>query len=168
MRTTYVCFLILFLAIGVGVLNTLVPLRELNHLTLLTLISLLFLRTILPKRFENRIITFLWHFAIIFTIGSLIYPYNKHLAYSYFAGAGVAATFYAFTDKLLYYYGPQITYFWVGLAVGFVLSLTVFRDEVRRNTGLFLLLTLGLGFTTLLIGKLVNYKPFSERLGGVR
>jgi len=167
MRTNYVCLSVLFLAIGVEVLNTLVPLRELNHLTLLILISLLFLRTMLPRRFENRIITFLWHFAIIFTIGSLIYPYNKHLAYSYFAGAGVAATLYAFTDKLLYY-GPQITYSWIGLAVGFVLSLTVFRDEVRRNTGLFLLLTLGLGLATLLIGKLVNYKPFSERLGGVR
>ena len=167
MRTTYVCFLILFLAIGVGVLNTLVPLREMSYLTLLTLISLLFLRAMLPKRFENRAITFLWHFAIIFAIGSLIYPYNKHLAYSYFAGAGVAATFYAFTDKL-FYYAPQITYFGIGLAVGFVLSLTVFRDEARRNTGLFLLLTLGLSFATLLIGKLVNYKPFSERLGGVR
>ncbi len=164
MRTNYVCLSVLFLAIGVGVLNTLVPLRELNHLTLLILISLLFLRTMLPRRFENRIITFLWHFAIIFTIGSLIYPYNKHLAYSYFAGAGVDATLYAFTDKLLYY-GPQITYSWIGLAVGFVLSLTVFRDEVRGNTGLFLLLTLGLGLATLLIGKLVNYKPFSERLG---
>ena len=163
MRTNYVCLSVLFLAIGVGVLNTLVPLRDLNHLTLLILMSLLFLRTMLPRRFENRIITFLWHFAIIFTIGSLIYPYNKHLAYSYFAGAGVAATFYAFTDKLLYY-GPQITYSWIGLAVGFVLSLTVFRDEVRRNTGLFLLLTLGLGLATLLIGKLVNYKPFSERV----
>ncbi|USS40238.1 hypothetical protein NF865_07870 [Thermococcus aggregans] len=142
MKTVYVLFSVILLAIGVGVLNILVPLRELNYLTLVVLVSLIFLRAALPKRFKNRVLTFLWNFATIFLIGSLIYPYNKHLAYSYFAGAGVAATFYAFTDKLLYY-GPQIPYFWVGLAVGFVL-------------------------TTLLIGKLVNYKPFSKRFGEVR
>ncbi|AEK73131.1 hypothetical protein GQS_06165 [Thermococcus sp. 4557] len=167
MGTPYVLISVIFLSIGVGVLNILVPFREMGYLTLVILISLLFLRAVLPKRFENRVVTLLWNFATIFLIGSLIYPYNEHLAYSYFAGAGVAATFYAFTDKLLYY-GPQITYFWIGLAVGFILSLSVFRDEVRSNIGLFLLLTLGFGFTTLLIGKLVGYKPFSKRFGEVR
>ncbi|NJE30280.1 hypothetical protein E3E38_04330 [Thermococcus sp. 18S1] len=167
MGTPYVLLSVIFLAIGVAILNILVPFGEMGYLTLVILISLLFLRAVLPKRFENRVVTLLWNFATIFLIGSLIYPYNEHLAYSYFAGAGVAATFYAFTDKLLYY-GPQITYFWIGLAVGFILSLSVFRDEVRGNTGLFLLLTFGFGFTTLLIGKLVNYKPFSKRFGGVR
>ncbi|MDK2783360.1 MAG: hypothetical protein PWQ32_949, partial [Thermococcaceae archaeon] len=53
---------------------------------------------------------------------------------------------------------------WIGLAAGFLLSLTVFRDEVQRNNGLFFILTLGLSFTTLLIGKLLNYKPFSDRV----
>ena len=152
----------LFLAIGVGMLNILVPLREMSYLTLIILISLLFLRAVLSKRFENRTITFLWNFAVIFLVGSLIYPYNEDLAYSYFAGAGVVATFYAFTDKL-FYYAPQIAYFWIGLAIGFVLSLTIFRSEVRSNTGVFLLLTLGFGLATLLIGKLVNYRPFSKR-----
>jgi len=165
--TPYVLLPVIFLAIGVGILNILVPFREMGYLTLVILILLLGLRAALPKQFENRVITFLWHFATIFAIGSLIYQYNEHLAYSYFAGAGVAATFYAFTDKLLYY-GPQITYFWIGLAVGFILALSVFRDEVRGNTGLFLLLTLGFGFTTLLIGKLINYKSFSKRFGEVR
>lgn len=150
-----------------GVLNILVPFREMGYLTLVTLILLLGLRAALPKRFENRVLTFLWNFATIFLIGSLIYPYNEHLAYSYFAGAGVAATFYAFTDRL-FRYAPQVTYFWIGLVVGFVLSLTVFREEVRGNTGLFLLLTLGLGLATLLIGKLVGYRPFSKRFGEVR
>ena len=167
MRTPYVLLLVISLAIGVGVLNILVPFREMGYLTLVILILLLGLRAALPKRFKNRVITFLWNFVTIFLIGSLIYPYNEHLAYSYFAGAVVATTFYAFTDKL-FRYAPQITYFWIGLAVGFVLSLMVFREEVRGNTGLFLLLTLGLGFATLFVGKFVGYKPFSERVRGVK
>ncbi|CAD5243616.1 hypothetical protein [Thermococcus camini] len=160
-----ILYSLFLLAIGVGVLNIFVPLREMNYLTLVILISLLFLRAVLPKRFENRTITFLWNLSVIFMMGSLIYPYNEHLAYSYFAGAGVVATFYAFADRL-FYYAPQITYFWIGLAIGFVLSLTVFRDDVRGNTGLFLLLTLGFGLATLLMGKLVSYRPFSKRFDG--
>ncbi|HIH73162.1 hypothetical protein GBV73_10575 [Thermococcus sp. 101 C5] len=166
MKTAYMYFSLPFLVIGIGVLNILVPFKELNYLTLFALVTLILLRTVLPNRLENRIITFAWHFGIIFTIGSLIFPYNKHLAYSYFAGAGVAATFYAFGDKL-FYYAPQITYAWIGLAAGFLLSLTVFRDEVQRNNGLFFILTLGLSFTTLLIGKLLNYKPFSDRVPAI-
>ncbi|AHL23062.1 MULTISPECIES: hypothetical protein [Thermococcus] len=154
----------LFFAISIGILNILAPLREVSYLTLAILISLLFLRAVLPKRFKNRTITFLWNFSVIFLMGSVIYHYNEHLAYSYFAGAGVVAAFYAFSDKLSYY-APQIAYFWVGLAIGFVLSLTVFIDEARDNTGLFLLLTFGLGLAMLLIGKLVNYRLFSKRLG---
>lgn len=145
-----------------GVLNIFVPMREMGYLTLVALILLLFLRAVLPKRFENRTVTFLWNFSVIFLIGSLIYQYNEHLAYSYFAGAVVVAAFYAFSDELSYY-GPQIAYFWIGLAIGFVLSLTVFIDEVRNSTWLFILLTFGLGLATLLLGKLVNYRPFSKR-----
>ncbi|WP_457752303.1 hypothetical protein [Thermococcus sp.] len=152
----------LFFAIGVGVLNIFVPLRDMSYLTLTVLILLLFLRAMLPKRFENRTLTFLWNFSVIFLIGSLIYPYNENLAYSYFAGAGVVAAFYSFTDRM-FYYAPQIAYFWIGLAIGFVLSLTVFINEVRESTGLFLLLTFGFGLVTLLIGKLINYRPFSKR-----
>ncbi|WP_457751236.1 hypothetical protein [Thermococcus sp.] len=66
----------LFFAIGVGLLNILVPLSEINYLTLAILISLLF-------------------------------------------------------------------------AAGFILSLTVFINEVRSNTGLFLILTFGFGLATL-------------------
>lgn len=50
-RQLYLLFL--FLAIGVGVLNILVPFREMGYLTLVTIILLLGLRAALPKRFET-------------------------------------------------------------------------------------------------------------------